>query len=86
MKKTILLLLFVFATLAVVSCKSETKTDVNTDEQVMTYSCPMDCENGKTYTEKGTCPVCKMELTLADDAQDLDEAVLDHDNHDGHNH
>lgn len=26
------------------------------------YACPMDCEEGKTYTDKGKCPVCKMDL------------------------
>lgn len=26
------------------------------------YACPMDCEKGKTYAEKGACPVCKMDL------------------------
>ena len=26
------------------------------------YQCPMDCEEGKTYEEAGTCPVCKMDL------------------------
>ena len=27
-----------------------------------TFSCPMDCEHGKTYPTKGQCPVCKMDL------------------------
>ena len=26
------------------------------------YACPMDCEEGKTYSEAGTCPECKMDL------------------------
>lgn len=26
------------------------------------FACPMDCEDGKTYTEAGTCPECKMDL------------------------
>jgi len=26
------------------------------------FQCPMDCEKGKTYEEKGSCPVCKMDL------------------------
>lgn len=29
-----------------------------------TYSCPMNCEDGKTYHEAGSCPVCKMDLML----------------------
>lgn len=46
----------------VFSCKEKTKQDTAT----VLYQCPMDCENGKTYTEKGSCSVCKMDLkTLA---------------------
>lgn len=26
------------------------------------YYCPMFCEKEKTYTEVGTCPICKMDL------------------------
>ncbi len=26
------------------------------------YYCPMFCEKQKTYTEVGTCPICKMDL------------------------
>ena len=26
------------------------------------YQCPMDCENGKTYSKPGQCPVCGMDL------------------------
>jgi len=29
------------------------------------YSCPMDCEKGKTYGKPGTCPECKMDLEPA---------------------
>lgn len=28
------------------------------------YYCPMECEGDKTYTEKGTCPVCGMDLVV----------------------
>lgn len=31
--------------------------------QAALYTCPMDCEKGKTYDHAGTCPVCKMDLT-----------------------
>jgi hypothetical protein len=26
------------------------------------HQCPMNCEKGKSYTEAGKCPVCKMDL------------------------
>jgi len=31
-------------------------------EHAVAYNCPMDCEDGKTYEEPGTCPVCNMDL------------------------
>ncbi|MBO0593594.1 hypothetical protein I2486_19520 [Cellulophaga sp. E16_2] len=49
------------------SCKNK-KEEVKTDEiskiAEATYSCPMNCEDGKTYHEVGSCPVCKMDLML----------------------
>jgi hypothetical protein len=33
-----------------------------------TYMCPMNCENGKTYSEPGKCPKCGMELEHNDNA------------------
>ena len=33
------------------------------------YQCPMDCEDGKTYTEAGSCPVCKMDLKAQNKAE-----------------
>jgi protein SCO1/2 len=38
---------------------------VESTEQV--YQCPMDCEEGKTYTENSGCPVCKMDLQLKEE-------------------
>ncbi len=32
------------------------------DERV--FACPMDCEHGKTYSSRGKCPVCDMNLEL----------------------
>jgi len=69
MKKLVLM----FAVIAVVSiaftsCKKDKKEEVKTEEakEKMAdnhlYQCPMNCEEGKSYTEEGNCPVCKMEL------------------------
>lgn len=33
------------------------------------YQCPMDCEDGKTYAESGSCPVCKMDLKAQNTAE-----------------
>ena len=30
------------------------------------YYCPMKCEGEKVYEEKGTCPVCKMDLIVVE--------------------
>lgn len=34
------------------------------------YQCPMKCEKEKTYTEAGSCPVCKMDLKETEIAQE----------------
>lgn len=39
------------------------------------YACPMDCEEGRVYEEEGTCPVCQMDLTLAENAAPEPEAI-----------
>ncbi len=31
------------------------------------YACPMHCEEGKTYRDQGTCPVCGMNLVSMDE-------------------
>lgn len=38
-----------------------TKTD-KTQEEVITYQCPMQCEGDKVYQEEGSCPVCNMDI------------------------
>ena len=30
----------------------------------MHHQCPMDCEDGKTYSKTGSCPPCKIKLIL----------------------
>jgi len=48
-------------TLFITSC-GENSNQNNTEVSQVTYACPMDCEDGKTYSEEGTCPVCGMDL------------------------
>ncbi|MFD0760802.1 heavy metal-binding domain-containing protein [Lutibacter aestuarii] len=38
------------------------------------FQCPMDCEKGKTYDEKGSCPVCKMDLKIKSGDTDMEHA------------
>ncbi|WP_418510022.1 SCO family protein [Corallibacter sp.] len=47
--------------LTLVSCKN-TSSKVAKDD--VAYQCPMRCEGDKIYTEKGNCPVCKMDLVV----------------------
>lgn len=42
------------------------------------YQCPMDCEKGKSYSEEGSCPVCKMNLTPKE--VDMNSEVNQNDN------
>ncbi len=76
MKRVIMVLAVVaFTSFSLQSCK-EKKEEIKTELATAVYQCPMDCEEGKSYTEAGTCPVCKM--ALVEKEVDLEE------NHEGH--
>ncbi|MCH8318642.1 MAG: hypothetical protein IIA88_09125 [Bacteroidetes bacterium] len=75
MKKTMLILgmagAFVLGTMLISGCgNSEEQHDHEATHEHhegevhahVAYQCPMKCEDDKTYEEKGTCPVCKMDL------------------------
>ena len=58
-----LLAALTFSNLAFIACNNaETNEEETTEMAAATYACPMDCENGKTYEQPGTCPVCGMDL------------------------
>ncbi len=63
---SLLLFLISFSFLFFVSCKdnkAENKSESHTELHASAaYQCPMDCQDGKTYLEAGSCPVCKMDL------------------------
>lgn len=94
-KKSILILAFAITTFTTVSCDKKENTETTTGHEghnhkegeahKLAYECPMDCEKGKTYDKKGTCPVCKMDLieAKADNHEGHDHSK---ENHDGHNH
>ncbi|WP_445711050.1 heavy metal-binding domain-containing protein [Flavobacterium sp.] len=48
------------------------------------YVCPMDCEKGKEYEEKGKCGVCEMDLVEAKAANEGHDHSEE--GHEGHNH
>ena len=76
--KKVILMLAVFAAFTFTSCKKDKAEEVKTEVEVVDevkqeaqevlasndvlHQCPMDCEKGKSYTEPGKCPVCKMDL------------------------
>jgi len=56
------------------SCNSDKKSKGDITE---VYQCPMHCDGDKTYSEKGSCPICKMDLVLVEKNSELaeDEAI-----------
>ncbi|MGJ8761774.1 MAG: SCO family protein [Polaribacter sp.] len=58
MKTIKYILVIISITLVLGACdKKSTKETTK-----VAYQCPMKCEGEKVYAEKGTCPVCKMDL------------------------
>ena len=51
---------------AVVEEAVEAVEEATEEKMAAVYACPMDCEEGKTYAEAGTCPECKMDLKLVE--------------------
>ena len=93
MKKIILTLAIIVAVgFTFTSCKKDKKEEVKTEatEEMasnVVYQCPMDCEKGKSYTENGNCPVCKMDLKGKEVDMDGDsEMHKDSTEHEGHDH
>lgn len=60
-KLSIALLLLIQVSFVLISCNNN-----ETETEKAEYSCPMKCEGDKTYPEKGSCPVCKMDLVEVD--------------------
>ena len=92
-KKTILALaILLMVGFTFTSCKKDKKEEVQTEATTemasnVVYQCPMDCEKGKSYTEKGNCPVCKMDLKSKEVNMDGDtEMEKDSTDHEGHDH
>lgn len=55
-----IIILFI-ALLSFASCK-DTSKNITANAKGVVYQCPMKCEGEKVYHEKGSCPVCKMDL------------------------
>lgn len=83
MKKSIFVIAAIFLfTVSFTACKETKKEEVKAETEVKeevavkdVYQCPMDCEEGKTYVEAGSCPVCKMDLKMkATDTEEMKHA------------
>ena len=61
--KLVLLILIFYCSCSDIK-KQTGSNQIKTDSTrlAVVYQCPMDCENGKTYKQPGTCPVCGMDL------------------------
>jgi protein SCO1 len=59
MKKIFFVILVTYSAISCISASEKHETEKH---ESSSYACPMKCEENKTYKEKGTCPVCKMDL------------------------
>ena len=99
MKKPILILsLFLSFAVVFASCKGEKKQEHSEEVEMhesnaadaadiamnYDYQCPMDCEDGKTYSEEGDCPKCKMALKKVEKEEDRDSEA-EHDSNSSDN-
>ena len=70
--------------------KHEHTTDtVSTSSEIaaIEFQCPMNCEDEKTYTKPGSCPVCKMDLKEVKKESKKEESEnADHQDHKDHDH
>ena len=62
----------------------DSKEAVSEELAMVTYQCPMKCEDDKTYPEPGTCPKCNMEIKKVDVAAEETSEVEE--SHEGHDH
>ena len=103
MKKIFLLLTMCLGfSLITISCKNkdhkhseethmhEDAADEKKEKELVShsaYQCPMNCEEGKSYVKKGSCPICKMNLKPKEVDMDSDaDNMHDHDKEEHHAH
>ena len=88
MKSKLLVSLALMAGLFFAACHHDAPASklpaATADTKNVKYQCPMDCEKGKTYAEKGKCPVCKMDLALKETEHKDHEGHEDELDHEGH--
>lgn len=72
MKKNLFLIAILSLFLLACNKKSESSVSryTHAEDDHITYICPMDCEDGKTYDKEGDCPVCGMALDESEEEED----------------
>jgi len=68
MKLKLIKILFLVTLIVSFSTLFNSCTEESTPVNSLVYQCPMDCEEGKTYAENVSCPICKMDLQLIDES------------------
>jgi len=68
-------LILLFTSLTIVSCKNNSES-----KETIVYQCPMKCEGEKTYTKEGSCPVCNMDIKPVQHNNNNNNSVESHQN------
>ena len=93
MKKTSLIVILCLGFVIVQGCR-DTKKEIASEvihehegEEVAMnneFACPMGCEEGKTYAEKSTCPVCEMVLKKVEYVKSDDDELRENEHKEEH--
>jgi protein SCO1/2 len=62
MKKIVLMSALLLGTMGAFAQHEHAQTKKEEASKKEEYQCPMKCEGNKTYSKKGKCPACQMEL------------------------
>lgn len=62
MKKIVILSALLSGTMGAFAQQEQSKSKKEDTSKKEEYQCPMKCEGTKTYSKKGKCPACQMEL------------------------
>ncbi|MEY2940621.1 MAG: hypothetical protein RJA67_306 [Bacteroidota bacterium] len=64
MKKYILVSTLVMGMFGAFASTSQVEQKAAKESKKEEYACPMKCEGKKTYSKKGKCPACTMDLKV----------------------
>lgn len=64
MKKYILVLTLILGMFGTFASTAQGTQKASKESKKEEYACPMKCEGKKTYSKKGKCPACTMDLKV----------------------